>query len=204
MRKVVALAIVLVMLFALAIPAFAEDYVSNKDIDSVSTTLVYGVSQSYMIYIPSNIVLEKLEGGTGLGAVALVGAKNVYIAGDETLNIAIASEHETVTAGAAGEEPTRQWWLKDTNMKEDGVTPASVPVRYSATIPDGSGTATLYNGKNILSVDAPTGDSGTASDASAEVTITFTTAGTAQNGAYQDILTFFVSVDKDPAPTPTP
>lgn len=202
MRKIVALAIALVMIIALSVPAFAEDYVSNKDIDSVNTTLIYGVSQSYLVSIPSKIVFEPIEGESGLGALAEVGAKDIHIAGDESLNIAIASSHETVTPGENGADPTRQWWMKDTNLKEDGVTPASVPVRYSAVIPEGSESVKLYNGKNILSVDAPTGDAGTVSDASGEVTITFSTAGTAQNGAYQDILTFFVSVDKDPAPTP--
>ena len=200
MRKVVALAIVVVMLFALAIPAFADSYVSTKDVDSVNTTLIYGVSQSYMVYIPSHIIFSKVVGGTGLVATAQIGAKDIYIAGDETLNIAISSQHETTTQGAAGQQPVRQWWLKDTKMKADGVTPASVPVKYTATMPEGNGTVQLYNGKNILSVDAPTGDFGTISDASGEVTITFTTAGTAQDGAYQDILTFFVSVDKDPWP----
>lgn len=201
MRKVISLLIALVLAFAMAIPVFADDYNMDKDVDSVNSLLTYGVSQSYMISIPSIIAFEAVEGLDGLYADALIEAKDVYIAGDETLNIAIASKNETTTAGEAGAEPIRQWWMIDANLKTDGVTPASVPVRYQATIPENGGTAKLYNGKNILSVGSATGDAGTTSDAKGEVNIDFATAGTAQNGDYKDILTFFVSVDKESLPS---
>ncbi len=201
MKRIIALLTALVLLFALAIPGFAAEgdieYTSVENAGSVSTTLIYGVSQSYMIKIPGNIVFTPNEGAPGLGAVATVEAMDVIIAGDETLNIAINSSYET--SSGTGHDVTYQWWMKDTKMKVDGVTPASVPVRYTATIPEGAGHASLYNGKKILTVDASVGDAGTESTASGSVVITFSTAGTAQDGAYQDILTFHVSVDKDGA-----
>ncbi len=198
MKRMVALLAALVLLLASAVPAFAADdveYTSVENAGSVNTTLTYGVSQSYMIKIPSRINLHRLEDGSGLGATATVEAKSVIVAGDESLNIAVNSSNET--SSGTGHDVTFQWWLKDTNMKVDGVTPASVPVKYTATIPEGAGTAQLYNGKKILTVGAAEGDKGTESNAGGSVTITFFTEGTAQHGAYQDILTFHVSVDKD-------
>ena len=153
--------------------------------DSYSSDLelTYGVKQSYMVYIPSAV-----DFGSALSVTAKVEVDNVFIAGDEKLNIAIASANKT------GEGDTEQWWLVDKNK-------ASVSVKYKASIPP---EQRLVNGSNILTVSPPTGDAGIESDAKGSVTITFATKGTAQVGNYADYLTFTVTIDEVPTATPNP
>lgn len=186
MKKFIALALAVLMMAVAMIPALAANPVPaiSETGDGLTTELelIYGVKQSYMVYIPSAV-----DFGSELSATAKVEVKDVYIAGDEQLNIAIASANKT------GEGDTEQWWLIDKNG-------SSVDVRYTASIPPAQ---RLKNGTRILSVSAPTGDSGAASDAKGTVIITFSTMGTAQVGNYRDMLTFSITVDKVPA-TPAP
>ena len=186
MKKIIALALAVLMMAVAMIPALAAREVPavSETGDSLNTDLelTYGVKQSFMVYIPSAV-----DFGSELSVTAKVEVKDVYIAGNEQLNIAIRSANKT------GEGETEQWWLVDENE-------ASVSVKYTASIPP---SQRLFNGSRILSVAAPTGDSGAASDAKGSVIVTFATKGTAQVGNYRDTLTFSITIDKVPA-TPAP
>ena len=186
MKKFIALALAVLMMAVAMIPALAANPVPavSETGDSLTSDLelTYGVKQSYVVYIPSAV-----DFGSELSVTAKVEVRDVFIAGNEQLNIAIASANKT------GEGDTEQWWLVDK-------TGASVSVRYAASIPPDQ---RLKNGARILSVAAPTGDAGITSDAKGSVIITFATKGTAQVGSYQDTLTFSITIDKVPA-TPAP
>ena len=187
MKKIIALALAVLLTAVVMLPALAADpqlgVSQTGDSYSSEMELTYGVKQSYMVYIPSAV-----DFGSALSVTAKVEVDNVFIAGDEKLNIAISSLNKT------GEGVTEQWWLVDKNG-------ASVSVKYDASIPPDQ---RLTNGSNILTVSPPTGDVGIESDARGSVIITFATKGTAQVGKYADYLTFTVTIDQVPTATPNP
>ena len=167
MKKIFALILAIVMMASMSVVVFAAD----KEAGAVegSTVLTYGVDQAYEVVIPENQTFagSDADGYTASGDVKATGVK---IAKGEKFTITVASANS--------------WTLVDTEG-EDGAA-ISDPVSYDAKV-DGSSIKTT--GK-VLEL----GDTTTPGGNSATKTITFTTAGTGQEGTYKDTLTFTVAI----------
>ena len=184
MKKIIALALAILMMAAIAVPAMAEDNVEpvvNQTFngDSGSSIVEFGVDAGYTITIPQKITFE------GLVGEAEVTASSVVLAGNETLSVSVSSTQ--YQKQVEGEESPRAAWV----MTE--VTGKSAPVDY--TIKNG-GVAVANNGV-ILTVTADddlTDTDDVTSGYTDTVTLDLATPGTSQVGTYQDTLTFSVAV----------
>ena len=87
MKKFIALAIAVVMLAALAVPAFATDYESTAGDATGSTVVTYGVGSSYILVVPATVAV---------GSSDTFGVKEVNILATEEITVEIATEGELV------------------------------------------------------------------------------------------------------------
>ena len=182
MKKIIALALALVMMAAIAVPAFADVPVSTIDNGKGgNTTLVeYGVTQSYWVTIPEKVTFN------GFTATADISAENVIIAGGTSLRVTVASTNYRQADPGAEPAVTASWVLKDKDQKSD-------PVDYMIKV----GELEVVSGvTEVLTVvsDVVYSDQGAPIGNSGEATLSFSTKGTSQVGTYQDSLTFSASV----------
>lgn len=190
MKKILALVLAIIMMAAIAVPAFAEDYVTRVETDTFvggtenaatstpAVKITYGVAQTYILNIPADIALAPYASGSNetnnnLRATSSISATNVKINGKETLNVTATSQNN--------------WLLKDENEK-------SVDVNYFFKAGETEGTYNI-DGKTaaVLTVATPTGNAGVVGSED-EYFLEFTSKGTAQEGIYSDFITFHVSI----------
>lgn len=205
MKKLLALALAVVMMMAIALPAFAangqatthtwgvtdetpgaSDTQSNFD----NVVLEYGVAQAYEVTIPADINFGYMNPGDNvLSDTRKVSVSNAVIAGNETLVITVASD-------ATGEK--KAWTMADIYGKSTAVSyTATISGRTNAVFSETYDNNNTYGDDKVytvMTVAAATGNIGTDPNNDAEVTITFATNGTAQEGLYRDTLTFTVSI----------
>ena len=193
MKKILALVLAIIMMAAIAVPAFAEDPVREDrtqvenfvgDADNTETVspdvkVTYGVAQTYTLSIPADVALEDYtnQGGNdtnlnNLRATASIGATNVKINGKETLTVTATSKNS--------------WKLVDENGKSTAVDYA---LKMSATE---SNYAALVD-NTVLTVATPTGNNGIVGNTGTSH-LEFTSKGTAQEGIFSDIITFNVVI----------
>ncbi len=211
MKKLIALALAILMIAAMAIPAFAADengdgadedatvQVTDNVVDELwdgkaepdgeqdmtDVEVQYGVDQTYLVTIPCELMFDP----TTLTTSATLNVSNVQIAGDEQVYVEIASGHQTV-------DDAKAWQMVDQNESAAGGE-ASARVTYTAKI-DGY-TAALVDEDVVLTVAAPEGNKGINNQQSGSVLISFATAGTTQEGNYLDTLTFTVGIENKDA-----
>ena len=183
MKKIFALILAIVMMASMSVVVFAEDAVAPTaapDDSTVSggTTLTYGVLQAYLVVIPESQTFVKAtgEGATGYVASADVAASGVKVAANEYFKVSVTSANN--------------WKMVDTNTYvKDGVTyRKSQPVSYEATVVGGNN---LKTNSEVMSLTSTTEN---ADGSALTATINFTTAGSGQEGNYQDVLTFVVAI----------
>ena len=167
MKKIFALILAIVMIASMSVVVFAAD----KEAGAVdgSTTLTYGVDQAYEVVIPGDQTFSG-DDTTGYTASGTVEASGVKIAKGEKFTITVTSANS--------------WKLVDTEGA--GQTAISDPVDYDAKI----GGASIKTTGKVLELESTTTSGGNEGSA----TITFTTAGTGQEGTYKDTLTFTVAI----------
>ena len=203
MKKVLALALALIMMLAIAIPAFAATGESGTSVfgdslnaaeDNVTVNdkveVEYGVLQAYEITIPADVNFGYADTTVhGYSTTRDIKADKIVIAGNEWLVVTVASANN--------------WQMVDAN-KDASDNPISDNVDYTATLADmttaADDTITFSNTNNtkdtVLVVAAADGNKGyeDAKKATGTNTITFATAGTAQEGRFLDTLTFSVEI----------
>ena len=176
MKKILAIALAVLMIAVLAVPAFAADVVIKQDttdaeqnpVTSGKAEIKYGVDQTYTVTLPSEINF-----GTETAISTTISASDVVIAGDKKLVVTIASENA--------------WTMVNT---------ASSPVAYglfldatSAPTYDADADDIAANGATVLEVASSAVAANTGSE-----TLWFATKGTSQAGQYSDNLTFTITV----------
>ena len=176
MKKILALVLAIIMMAAIAVPAFAAATTQQVvDANNASNTedvkVTYGVTQSYIVVIPIDVNFEEAEDGTIASHTRDLTAKDVRIAGNEYLTVAIDS--------------LNGWKMKDAAAKSSAV---------SYTVKVDAATDPLADNGVALSLDRPEGNQGVVG-ATKTVVLTFATAGTAQEGTYEDKLTFNVAIN---------
>ena len=200
MKKIFALALAIVMMMAIALPAFAaasateysQGNVDNSDAPANTTIpdsmeLEYGVAQTYVITIPEDI---SFTSATLKDVKRTVKADDVVIAKNEKLEIAVSSRHGWTMAD-----------YQEDNVDKDTATNVSDAVNYWFAKETGvtyaaDATQFTYDAGTddpILTVNAQTGNINTEGN-SGSVDLYFSTRGTAQEGTFRDYLTFIVDV----------
>ena len=186
MKKIFAIALVIVMMAAISIPAFAANVDHDGNENAVNayesaTTIEYGVKQSYTVSIPETIVLDKSEADgkrSGTGAIVV---SDAYIAANVDLVL-------SVTSAKTDKETDARWLLKDS--KDTGATDVEYTITSVQT--QGDAEAITYDKVakegTILSV----GSAVAFEDATA--TLTFLADKTMQVTTYEDKLTFTVNI----------
>ena len=197
MKKTLALILAIVMMAALAVPAFAAETTPTQAGVLSSDTLVgegtkgctvtYGVSQTYTVSLPTAVNFAYGIAGSVQSQTANVTVSNFVINGSNKLVVTMDSNN-----GTAG-----GWAMVDVS---GGST--AVPYTISAAAADG-------NGANVTIPNANVTNAVVAGDVKATsilevasnvegngggVVLTFATAGTKQAGDYSDQITFGVSI----------
>ena len=206
MKKTLALVLAVAMMFAMALPMFAETTTrygqGNDDVASDNytvpaddtqtdkqTELKYGVAQAYTVSIPAALELHEAHDtadGKTVGYVYnnyKIAVSDVVIAGTEVLNIYVAGADEDSFVLAA---------------QQDGNADVDYYVTTGAYYTFAEGATSIAPGDDgatslVLTCEADEGNDGT-KGTEAEAQIYFSSKGTAQEGVYMDTLTFTVRV----------
>ena len=178
MKKIFALILVIVMTVAISVPAFAEVGTADETSLSSSTTVKYGVDQTYTVTIPAEVVLDTLEDDGKKSGTTNIEVSNVCIPANKSLTLKVTSSKSAEGA----------WQLVDT-----GSTGAS-PVEYTI-----SGVQ-KQEGKDNVTYDsiAKGGAVVVVTSAvafkTATTTLNFLANKTMQVAQFEDTLTFSVTV----------
>lgn len=197
MKKIIALALAILMMAAIAVPAFATKTVdqASTGTDRAPTTLVtFGVTEGYTVTVPAAVNF-----GNNRFTKTTISASNVIIPGNQTLKVAISS--------ASVDDTQTAWKMSATN----GSNPVEYKVSTDFDFENGSygeATGVCANGTVVLTVlsnqqgevSVPDGNEG-ATTMETQVTLAksstlyFGTPGTTQSGDYSDTITFTVTLD---------
>ena len=183
MKKFIALALVIIMMAAIAVPAMAADKTVDQDstgTDRTPTTLVtFGVTDGYTVTVPATV-----EFGTNLFTETTVSAEDVIIPGNKVLQVKIASD---TTAGKTA----------FTMVATNGSDPVEYKVSTSFDFENGTyaeATDVCTNGTVVLEVVSNQTDDEDNVTLAKSATLYFGTPGTNQSGDYSDTLTFSVDL----------
>ena len=197
MKKIIALVVAVLMMAAIAVPAFAEGETVatsqiNNNTNAGTAEVTFGFDEAYIVSIPQTIAF-----GTNLEASAVITATGVKIAGNKTLQVTVSSTNY-VPAVKDGEEVTEaaKWQMIDQNKDGQG-NPASDNVPYMIAV----NTTEVVSGSTVV-LEVSSGDDLTIqndklSGTTKSATLNFSTLGTSQVGRYKDTLTF-TTVVADP------
>lgn len=168
MRKLLSVLLAIALVMSLSVTAFAADAQITVDgAQSAETLVTYEMLEGYTVIIPDSVVINTL---TSEGE-AVIAAENVIIDFGKTLNIKIS-----------GDDYEDAWELIDK------VNDKNKLVYNIGTSKDGDD---IVNNSIVLA--APAGDY---YNQKLEETLHFSLAGdTTKSGAYEDTLTFTVSID---------
>ena len=193
MKKTLALILAIVMMAALAVPAFAVDepatieYQEVAGTDDYGCTVSYGVRQSYTVSLPTVI---NFSYGTD-DQVADLSVSNFIINGSNKLVITMDSDFDSATVNDG-------WEMRATN--------GSLPVPYTVTkeAPAVANEAHVtFAAGAVANADVDGGDDPTVilevasnkDGLGGALKLRFATEGTHQAGDYTDQITFGVSID---------
>lgn len=201
MKKTLALILAIVMMAALAVPAFAETTPPNAGVTTQEANnstgndckVTYGVAQTYTISLPTAI---NFAVDTDLSApntqTCVISVSKLVISGGKKLVVTMDSANE------GGDGNVNGW-----NMIATNCDPVTYTVKTSNPDPE-NGThvdtitndATVPNAKVAGEVKASTilGVNSNAQGKGGSVVLTFSTKGTSQAGDYEDTITFGVSI----------
>ena len=189
MKKIIAIALVIFMMAAMAVPAFAEE--GESTISTKSTTLkddeatvggtkiTYGASQAYTVTIPVTI---SLDGGSAEAGISI---SNYSLSKKKVLNIYINSS----MAEANYTNKTDEKWY----LFEDGTETGATDVEYQVYVKgknEAPNTLIPRNGTTVI-ISANTVEN--ANDVTE--TLVFTTAGTSQVASFTDTISFTAKIE---------
>ena len=184
MKKIIALVVAVLMMAAIAVPAFAA-WDTQYNEDGNVTIVTFGVQEGYVVKIP-----QKVDFGYALAKDIEISASGVIIAGGTSLKVTVKSEQY--------DDESDTWQLIDTaTHMEDGVAvPNSANVSYMISLDENAEQTVVSNETVVLTVASAAvfDDEGNPKGNSGSAKLYFTTNGTSQVGTYQDRLTFSASV----------
>ena len=170
MKKIFAIALVIVMMAAISIPAFAAEVVgSDTGALSNKTEIEYGVDQTYTVTIPDKIDIDVNRNGTGT-----VKVENACIPAGTKIKVSVNSDNTP----ANDSQNTWELWDAATSGTK------AQPVGYTISVD----SQALTRGATFL--QAPSAVTFTA----VEKTLNIAVNKTMQVATYKDFLTFSVAI----------
>ena len=187
MKKIIALVVAVLMMAAIAVPAFAAWDTEFNTVGAGNTTeVIFGVTEGYTIKIPQTVNFE------GLAASATIVASSVKIPGNKALQVTVSStQYDKGEDEAVSTDDT--WVLEDRGDASDDV-PYMITVGGNNVV---SGSTIVLE---VLSSDTLTDLDDVTSGTTKSATLSFTTEGTSQVGDYRDVLTFAAALGTPTAP----
>ena len=180
MKKIIALVVAIVMMAAIAVPAFAAGSYESGAGESKNQTLVtYGVDELYVVVVPAKIAMVQGEGTNAATSTSKVSIEAGYkIAAGSSIFVSVKSDNYA----------NGKWYMDNVESEDD--TSDSLPYTITAASETANVvlTATVANETDFM--EAKSGVTAPLT----EVSITFATNGTDQAGDYQDLLTFTAEV----------
>ena len=200
MKKFLALALAIVMMAAIAVPAFAaptrlDQGLTPDETKSATATVTYGVNKTYTVTVPDAVAFP----AAGNAITADVSAEAVVIPGSQKLVVSVASAAGSYTVPNSGDpgvtyDAKVEWTLVEVTKNGSNAVPYSVYVGAADALakPTGDDVKALTNALGtVLTVNSST--SATAATGGAK--LFFETVGTNQSGNYIDTLTFTVALE---------
>ena len=180
MKKIIAIALVIFMMAAMAVPAFAASFVDDVVENAGGTTITYGATQAYTVTVPADFSLA-----ANTDTKANISVSNYMIATTKTLKISVNS------VNAEGDT-----WKLVEYVAEGAQSTNAAPVPYTIKVGE---TPILPNTQDdltravVLTLDTASNGNGAAGEeVSSE--LTFNTAGTSQVAVFKDTITFSVAI----------
>lgn len=167
MKKIFSLLLVTTLLLSMSIVSFAAEITTDNTIQNVTVT--YGTNQSFVVTIPSNIVIDSEGAGE-----AEISASNVMIAFGKVLKVTVS-----------GDDYVDKWELIDKNEPTNTLT-------YYIENP---AEEKIANGDVVLDVESGEAYNKTVSD----IMYFWITDTITKAGEYTDTLTFTVTVEDEAA-----
>ena len=197
MKKIIALALAILMMAAIALPAMADDDVTepviatdlaNQVDKTAQTQVTFGVTDRYTVTVPSVVAF-----GTDLSKTATISATDVVVAADQKLQVKIASATAYDYDGEGENEAVAKeaWTLVETS--QNGSAAVAYKVALAADTEEEEATALINDDVVLTVVSNQTDGQGTVTRA-LSATLYFSTDGTTQSGSYADVLTFTTAV----------
>jgi len=189
MKKFLALALAIIMMAAIAVPAFAATIDETTNPQTATTTVTYGVSQSYVVTVPDAV--DFAQGNT---KTATVSASEVVIPGNRKLQVAIASAagEYTVPNSSVVYDAKVAWTMVENTKNGSAAVPYTVNLTRNKT---GAEDADFENVEKLANNGVVLTVLSNDADLAGESTLYFDTIGTNQAGQYTDTLTFTVSLE---------
>ena len=199
MKKFLALALAIVMMAAIAVPAFAAPTRIDQEDDpdetkSATATVTYGVNKTYTVTVPDAVAFPT----DGTNAItADVSAEDVVIPGSQKLVVSVASAAGSYTVPNSGDpgvtyDAKVEWTLVEVTKNGSNAVPYSVYVGAAGAQAKPQDADALTNALGtVLTVNSSTG----AAAATGGAKLFFETVGTNQSGNYIDTLTFTVALE---------
>ena len=187
MKKIIALVVAIVMMAAIAVPAFAAgSYESGTGESKNQTKVTYGVNELYVVVVPALIEMVQGQGTNAATSTSKVSIQAGYkIAAGSSIFVSVASSNYD------------NGWYMDNTKSADKLDSLPYTITAASETEKVVLTATVANGTDFM--EAKSGVTAPLT----EVSITFATNGTDQAGSYEDLLTFTAAV-KTSTPAPTP
>lgn len=170
MKRFTALLLAALLTLSFSLPALAADgymEIIHNESDRVTTPLLYGVAEKFIVTIPSRVTMSEIE---PVGVE--IGAEEVYLPRAKSLNLYLSS-YENYS------EEDETW-----NLVLEGYP--DFKISYDISIDE----------TKIANRDAVLSCPGGTSTVSAELTFTATSSPT-RSGNYMDTLTFTASIENN-------
>ena len=199
MKKIIALVVAILMIAAMAVPAFAAEVVQGDNalkaetVLGNGTTVIYGSSQKYEVTIPETInfnngSVDTDEESPTKGIITVDGTLTISkysIAADKTLTVSMAPR-AVGNYQEANQAEDKGWFLYEIGDEKTGAN----DVEYYVAVNDGQTTKTVKRGDVVASASTKT----TTDDVT--VTLIFTTYGTSQVASFTDNISYTVKIGK--------
>ena len=177
MKKIIALVVALVMMAAMAVPAFAAEFTDDVVNNAGGTTITYGATQAYTVTVPANFTLA-----ANTDTTATLSVSNYMISATKVLKISVDSENKDTVKNT--------WQLVE--VLQEGASELTGAANVPYTIKVG-GESIVPNSAVVLTLKTANGQNG-ADGEQVDSILTFNTAGTSQVAKFQDTITFSVAI----------
>lgn len=101
MKKLLSIALTLVMVLSLSVTAFAADITQDSNPKTADTNVTFNVDPTYTVTIPATVTLAKDQDAGNYKQDATITASDVRLLEGQTITVKLASDFQLDTAASA-------------------------------------------------------------------------------------------------------